>query len=393
LGGEKMKVAGIVAEYNPFHRGHAYQIAQTKAQGATHIVVCMSGNFVQRGDFAVADKWVRTRAALKCGADLVIELPIYGCLSSGAVFAQYGVDALHSLGIVNCLSFGSECGDLNKLKSASDAVIKVLSEGLMDKFSEQGYSFPRALAAAAKKICDDADVLSNPNDTLAVSYINALKGTNISPMVIKREGAPHDSNEHSGEYASASKIRELLKSGEDASQFMPDLAARIIADAVHKKTAPAGAENVDRVILSKLRELTSEDFAEIEDVAEGLENRIYEAVRSAENLNELYMLIKSKRYTHARIRRIILRAALGIKGKNPPPEYIRILGIGKRGAELLNKAIPSLPIVSRLADVKKLSAAGQDQFSLLCKTTDFYMLSQPKAGRCDMEMTMGICKE
>lgn len=387
-----MRTAGIIAEYNPFHRGHAFQIAQTRAFGATHVVVCMSGNYVQRGDFAIVDKWTRTQMALQNGADLVVELPLRGCLSSGQQFARAGVEMLRSLGIVDMLSFGSECGDIMRLKNVQSAMKTAENENLLAPFLAKGYSFPRAMQAAVETVCSDADLLSNPNDTLALSYLDALVGTGIEPLVIKRVGTAHDSNAALGEYASASMLRELLKESKSVDEYMPKSSDELLKKAVCDGAAPAGIDFAQRAMFAKLRELTASDFAQIEDVSEGLEHRIYDAVRSTSSFSDLVMQIKSKRYTHARIRRIIFRAVLGLFGPDFAPAYLRVLGIGENGAQILSAANPTLPVVSRAGEIKQLGKEAQEQFSQLCRSTDFYMLSQPVAGACDAEMTKGICK-
>ncbi len=386
-----MKIAGIIAEYNPFHKGHAFQIEKTKEQGATHIVVVMSGNYVQRGDFAVLDKWTRAQMAIECGADLVLEMPLRGSLSSGTEFAKAGVNVLNSLKIVDFLSFGSECGDVNKLYNVLSAMERAQEQNLLEPYLAKGYSFPRALQSAIEPICEDAHLLSNPNDTLAISYLSALEETGILPMGIKRVGCDHDSRVTSNDFASASYLRERMGK-EDIEKYLPNSANALLNEAIKDGRCPAQMENIERAVFAKLRSLEIEDFAKIQDVCEGLHNRIYEAVRTSCDFSELVMKIKTKRYTHARIRRILIRAALHLFGEDGEPAFIRILGIGKGGAEILNAASEDTPLISRVSQVKGLGDEAMAQFKELCKSTDFYMLSQPKAGDCDLEMTKSVCK-
>ena len=193
-----MNVCGIICEYNPFHNGHKFHIEQTrKLFGATHIVAVMSGNFVQRGDLAIIDKYKRTETALKNGVDLVIELPVQYSLASAEQFAQGAVYLLDKLGCVNILSFGSECGDIELLKETAKAVKEYQQSDELKKAIDKGLTYPLAL----KKIIEEkyseslSDPLNYPNNTLAIEYINAIDkiGSSIEPVTLKRKTALHDS--------------------------------------------------------------------------------------------------------------------------------------------------------------------------------------------------------
>ncbi len=334
-------VTGIICEFNPFHKGHKYLIDTVKKDGSSVICV-MSGSFVQRGECAVYDKFTRAKAALENGADLVIELVSELSVQSAQGFAEAGVKLLEATGVCDSIAFGAECDDLNELIRISEEIKK--RDGEIKSELEKGLSYP----AARKKVID-SPVLNEPNNILAVEYLSCTK---LKPIAVKRIGKGHDSDD--AEY-SASEIRKALDKSETASIY-----------------------NIERAILSRLRTMSPEDFAKIDDVSEGLENRIYEAVKTASSLDELYSMIKTKRYTHSRIRRIILRAYLGISSAIPKkPLYIRILGFNGKGRELLGnmKKSATLPIITKYADAKAYGGAILEAFERESAYTDLYNLS------------------
>ena len=338
-----MKIAGIIAEYNPFHNGHAYQIRATREAGATQIVCVMSGNCVQRGDIAITDKHFRARTAVKNGADLVIELPMPYSLGTAPDFARAGVNILDRLGCVNMLSFGSECGDVNKLIFAANAIDSLSDKDIKQKMSE-GMTYPSAIASLVGDDC--SEILNGANNTLAIEYIRALRGTNIEPFTVKRTSA-HDSSEAIGEFTSASHIRELLLSGDDALRFMPEAIPAQMISSVKK---------VEEAILYRLAMMTKDDFADV-PYADGLEARLYDASRTASTLEALYDSVKTKNITHARVRRAVMLAALGVqKSDFCAIPYARVLAMNDRGAEILAlcKKTATIPISASLAELSKL---------------------------------------
>lgn len=338
-----MKIAGIIAEYNPFHNGHAYQIRATREAGATHIVCVMSGNCVQRGDIAITDKHFRARTAVKNGADLVIELPVPYSLGTAPDFARAGVEILSRLGCIDMLSFGSECGDVNRLISAANAVDSLSDIDIKQKMSE-GMTYPSAIASLVGDEC--SEILSGANNTLAIEYIRALKGTTIEPFTVKRTSA-HDSSDTVGEFASASHIRELLLSDGDASRFMPEAVPANMISSV---------KQVEEAILYRLAMMTKDDFSSV-PYADGLENRLYDASRVAPTLEALYDNVKTKNITHARVRRAVMLASLGAqKSDLCAIPYARVLAMNNRGAEVLAlcKKTATIPISASLAELSKL---------------------------------------
>ena len=380
-----MKISGIICEYNPFHNGHLYHIRETRRNGATHIVAVMSGSFVQRGDVAVMDKLERARLAVRSGADLVIELPVQYCLSSAEFFASGAVYLLDSLGAVNELSFGSECGSTDVLSRALEAVEKTSSERADDirSIMEKGYTYPRALASVING-CDPGigAVISEPNNLLAIEYMKALKkySSKMQPFTIKRVNASHDSGEPDGVFASASYIREKLVDGSGVSavsRYTAPMWTEAIASA-QSRGETASMSRLERVMLYKLRTSSPEEIALLNDVGQGLEHRIYSA-RMAGSLEEILFTVKTKRYTMSRIRRIMLSLLIGITKddmKQLPP-YGRILAFNERGREILAcaKDKASIPYAASIAKLSQISDTAERFAELEIRASDVYGLA------------------
>lgn len=389
------KTAAIIAEYNPFHNGHAYHIARTRElTGARNIVVIMSGNFVQRGSCAVCDKFSRTRMALAGGADLVLELPLPFACATAEKFAAGGVGLADALGCVDVLSFGMECGNTEQLFKAADAVSDDAIKPILDQKLAEGKPFAAARTEAVREIYGDdmAELLCLPNNTLAVEYIRALKrlSSRIRPMGVLREGVGHDAAITAGEFASATAVRHMLLDGQgnSAARYLPSESHAVLCKAVGEGMAPADLERCERAILSRLRSMSREQLAALPDVSEGLENRIFECVRRAVSLEELYAAIKSKRYSHARIRRIVLSAFLGIRAIHAQSlPYIRILGMNGRGKALLSAVEPNLPIISSYKHVQTLPQEAQNVYRLECHADDLWALMTPAVQPCGADMT------
>lgn len=386
-----MKVAGVVAEYNPFHNGHEYQLQKTREDlGASHIVVCMSGSFTQRGDCACISKFARAKAAVQCGADLVLELPVPWAVAPAGRFASGALSILSALGCVDMLSFGSECGDIEKLTAVAKAVESTDSELFSSVKGGGSLAAARYELIASKYGEEFAQPLRNPNDTLAVEYILASHKLckPIPCNAVVRLGAGHDSDSVDKGFASASYIRAVLRY-EDWHDLVPAASKEIIMGERNEWHAPAEMSRLNLAVLAKLRTLDVDDYVNLYEVSEGLENRICNAVRTASTLSELYGLIKTKRYSHSRIRRIITSAFLGIKKEYTAslPPYIRILAMNERGREILSAAKPALPIISRYADVKNLPDFAQEIFDLECRATDLWALSLPSPMPCGLDCT------
>ena len=286
-----MATAGIVAEYNPFHRGHAWHIAWTRQTlGADTAVICvMSGHWVQRGECALTDKWSRAALALSGGADLVLELPTPWAMASAESFARGAVGLLAATGVVDVLSFGSETGELAPLRAAAAALDGPDYPERLRAGLARGLSFPAARQAAV-----GADCLASPNDNLGVEYLRALP-PGMEALTIPRRGAAHD-GPAAGGFASASELRALLRAGR-AAEADPYLTAPWSGET-------ASMAHIDRAVLARLRMMDEADWAALPDggAAEGLPARLARSARTADSLEDFYARAKTKRYPHARLR-------------------------------------------------------------------------------------------
>ncbi len=384
-------VAGIVCEYNPFHKGHLYQLEKTKQAGADAIVCVMSGNYVQRGDCAIFDKWIRARAAVLCGADVVIDLPVAWAVSSAENFARGSVSLLKEFGI-DMLSFGSECDSKELLLTTRESVNDERVVALTKKYMSQGLSYPVSLHKGVTEIYGEeaADVVSSPNSTLAVEYLKQLsKHDGIDFLPVKRVGAAHDSQSIVGEYLSASGIRESVKQGNMLNSALPEEAAALFDKELENNFAPCLLENNERGILSCLRELDLSELQCFISDENGLAQRVYECVKASHSLAELYESVKVKNYTLSRIRREVISAYLKIPKdialKAPP--YIKILAVNEKGLSLLSQAKKNsaIPIVTRHSEMQNLSQYAKDIYNLQCTSTDKFALFSPDVRECGLE--------
>ena len=363
-------VVGVVAEYNPFHAGHAFHIAETRRLvGACAVLAVMSGNFVQRGECAVFDKWTRTQAALAGGADLVLELPTVWAVSSAESFARGAVELLSAAGVVTHLSFGSENGGAAGLQKAALCLDSPEYRTELRFFLDRGLPFAACRQRAAENLLgpETAALLSRPNNNLGIEYLRMLNALNspIRPLTVLRVGAGHDGGGHP-DYPSASYLREKILAGElDAEN-------------------PASLKYGERGALAALRAMDEAEFAALPDCGEGLSHRIYRAVRQGRTLEEVYSLAKTKRYAHARIRRAVLWGALGLRSCDRPdhPPYLRVLGANGRGREVLRgmKRKAALPILT-----KPVHGKGIPLLELEARCTDFYQLCREEPGPCGVE--------
>lgn len=371
-----MEVVGIVAEYNPFHAGHAFHLAETRRRlGECTAAAVMSGNFVQRGECAVLDKWTRARHALEGGVDLVLELPTVWAVSSAEHFAWGAVSILKEAG-ANAISFGSESGDGAGLREVAACLDRPEFHTGLRRFLDEGMPFAACRQAVVRDLLGEgpAGLLSNPNDNLGAEYLKAARRLGWEPeaAAIPRRGAGHDGGDHP-DYPSASSVRERILSGALAADN------------------PAGMKTGERWILSALRTMDESGFAALPDCGEGLSHRLYRAVRQGRMLDEVYAMAKTKRYTHARLRRAALWGALGLRESDRPgsPPYLRVLGANERGRALLRemKAKARLPVITKPAHVKKLDGPGRRLFELEARCTDLYQLCRESPGPCGLEWT------
>lgn len=392
-----MQVTAVIAEYNPFHNGHKYHIEQTwKKTDNSFIMAIMSGNFVQRGEPALLDKRERAEIALTNGADLVVELPVPWATASAERFARGAVYIAHQAGIVNNLSFGCEDDDIVVLQQiARIANDKVYSREIKDYYDEHMCSYPEARASVVSRILgkDCSEIMMQPNNILAIEYLKALMSfkSDIKPVGIQRSATGHDSSLIKGNITSAMNIRNLVRTNKDYTAFVPENSLKVFNENIEKGTFPSLYSNLETAVLAHLRKMQPSDFIGIPDVAEGIEHRIIEAVKTSVSLNEIFDKVKTKRYTHARIRRIILSSFLGITTEDVVslPPYIRVLGLNDNGRmmlkEMKNKYF--VPVIMKYGDVKYLDDNAKKVFALESTATDLYNLSLPERRPCGTDMT------
>lgn len=356
---------GIICEYNPFHFGHMYHIAQAKRMSGADSAVCiMSGSMVQRGEPAIFDKWSRAKAAIDGGADLVIELPAYYALQSADNFAYGAVYVLSSLGVIDALCFGAETDDIALLESAASLIANPTAEyndALTQKLAS-GVGYPAASEYAMRKCLPDADdSLFSPNNILGMCYIAAIKkiASSITPFCIKRANDYH-SHHSDDKFKSATAIRDMIARGDDYCLFAPDYSA----------LCTYRLSNAESYILGFLRSCSPESLSDVKGGEDGLANLVINSAKKACTLPQFFDMCTTKRYTLHRIRRFCACAILGIHG-DLSPDYVRILGFNSKGAALLRsiKQTSSLNLVTKAADYK-----GSPMFDIDVAATDFAAL-------------------
>lgn len=392
---EKLKISAVICEFNPLHMGHKLLLDQMKAI-SDGIVCVMSGNFVQRGEPAILDKWARTRLALQNGADLIVELPLPWACSGAEHFAAGGVALAEALRC-DLLVFGSEVPDVSRMDAAAEAL---LSPKFSESFSEvpdKGLSFAQRREAALHSMLGEtaSSLLQKPNCILGIEYLKAIRRQNaaLTPIAIPREGAGHDRAAENQEYRSAGELRHLLCTGGKLAGLVPENVCVTLEQLLSSGHCPASLSWLERSILCKLRTMKPEDFSALPDLSEGLENRLHTAAREARSLEELYSLVKSKRYSHARIRRLVMSAFLEIPSGLPElPLYLRILGMTETGARILKDATPTLPVAVRPVDFERLGGSFANLFRLEARADDLYALAFPTPFPCGRDYTEKLIK-
>ena len=392
---EKLKISAVICEFNPLHMGHKLLLDQMKAI-SDGIVCVMSGNFVQRGEPAILDKWARTRLALQNGADLIVELPLPWACSGAEHIAAGGVALAEALRC-DLLVFGSEVPDVSRMDAAAEAL---LSPKFSESFSEvpdKGLSFAQRREAALHSMLGEtaSSLLQKPNCILGIEYLKAIRRQNaaLTPIAIPREGAGHDRAAENQEYRSAGELRHLLRTGGKLAGLVPENVCVTLEQLLSSGHCPASLSWLERSILCKLRTMKPEDFSALPDLSEGLENRLHTAAREARSLEELYSLVKSKRYSHARIRRLVMSAFLEIPSGLPElPLYLRILGMTETGARILKDATPTLPVAVRPVDFERLGGSFANLFRLEARADDLYALAFPTPFPCGRDYTEKLIK-
>ncbi|MBS6936391.1 MAG: nucleotidyltransferase family protein [Clostridium sp.] len=381
-----MKTAVITAEYNPFHKGHRWQLEQVRAAGASHVAVVMSPDFTQRGTPAIFPKRLRAQAALQNGADLVLELPVCYALAGAQRFAFGAVQLAAAMGCVDLLAFGAEDADLVQLRQACTALQQEEVNQTIRQLLPSGITFAKARERAVAAVYGEetALLLQKPNNILAIEYLcqlEKLPDAHIQPLALGRIGNTHD-GEPVGEFASASFLRGLMLEGrwEQAQQYLPQNVWQLYRQA-QQDGQFADLQLGERAVLSALRRMEQKEMAQLADLSEGLENRLYRASREACSLEQLYAAVKSKRYPLARVRRLVMNAFLQLPAQMQmlPPPYLRVLGMNERGKQILSamKRTASLPVSTSLMKLARstqaarqwaqVEAAACDQYSIFCQ--------------------------
>lgn len=367
-----MNVVGIVCEYNPFHNGHKYHIEQAKQiTGADAVVCVMSGNYVQRGEPAVLNKWTRARLALEHGADVVIEIPTVYCLGNASFYARASVKLLESLGNVKSICFGTEASDISELKVVSDRLRNDSKEinALIQANTKKGLSYPAARMEAYKALYGEGqESLEGSNNVLAIEYLKSIE--KLEPFAVKRLGSGYNDDVDSSKvFQSSTGIRNKLKAGETVSEYVP-------YDTDVFSEMYSGDETAFGIIRHMLLSITPEDIDRAPSGGEGIGNRLIEAARSAKSIDDLIQNTKSKRYTYTRISRLIYQLMLGITRDmlDSEPEYIRILGFTDKGREVLREVkreeLNTLPIIQNINKLNQIPS----QLSLDIHASDVYNL-------------------
>ncbi|MDF2501362.1 MAG: hypothetical protein K0Q77_2076 [Anaerosporomusa subterranea] len=392
-----IKTVGIIAEYNPFHNGHLWHVDQAKQQsGSDYCVTVMSGQFTQRGEPAAFDKWARAAMAVMGGVDLVLELPAVFTVRSAQYFATAGVQLLNSLGLVTHLAFGAENPDLTLLQQAADLNNTDIGPALRQRLTS-GVTYAAALADCLSISGASVNVLSQPNNILAIEYLRAISrfAQTITPVIIPRRHSHYHDTEVTSPFASASAVRQALINGNNNALqcALPPASLSLIKQRLAEGRGPVIYEAFTTPILYKLRTARLSDLAELPDIAEGLHHKLAAEALKSTTIEELLTRVKSKRYTRTRLQRILIHALLGLSKQQIEtfdqcgPLYARVLAFNAKG-RLLLKAVAeyaSIPIITKTAhflNTKQRSRQSQQSpaaqmLSIDTLASDIYSLGAP----------------
>ena len=402
------KVLGIVGEYNPFHNGHLYHLEESKKMtSSNYTVAIISGNFTQRGSTAIIDKWSRAEMAIKNGVDLVIELPVLYATSSAENFADGAIKILDSLKVVDYISFGAETSDIDILNNFADILYKepLKYRSFLTHELKKGISFPKARENALLMYLNGnrkfINVLSSPNNILGIEYIKALKKhkSNIKPVSIARFETGYNDVTYSGNIASATAIRNIVKNGgfDALRKLLPNSSYSVLIDNIKQGHIVPDLSVFEKQIIYNLRSMYPEEIAELAEVSEGLEHSLKNAADSCNNLEDLLNKIKSKRYTSTRLQRILLYSLLNITKKDTDLSkrtmpYIRVLGLNKRGKFLISEIAKANSKLEIVTSVKKFvdKTTNKNMKSMIEKdiwATDVYTLGYQFDSSSNLDFT------
>lgn len=394
------KRIGIIAEYNPFHNGHLYQIQKVKElTGADTVIAVMSGNFTQRGDTSLINKFEKAKIALQNEVDMVIELPTIYSISSAENFALGGIKILNEIGDIDYLVFGIEEDNLQELQEIADILVDEDDEFKRNIKEElnKGNSYPKAREMALKKVLSSENVkniMQKPNNILAIEYLKALKTTNskIKPFAIKRKNAMHNDENINENYASGTYIRKLFieNNFNEIRKVVPKCTYERLLELKNQGNYVTSINDFSDIVIYKIRTMTKEEISQIAEVNEGLENSIKLASTTCKTIDEIIDKVSTKRYTKTRISRILTYILLDItksemeqaKKNNP---YIRVLGINKKCEEILSTINYSKLIIS----LKKFEENNGENQSLNIdkKATEIYTIKYPKSVQTNLDYT------
>ena len=402
------KTVGIIAEYNPFHNGHLYHLQKAKEEAnADYCIAVISGNFTQRGDTSIVNKWAKAYMAICGGADLVIELPTIYSVSSAENFANGAIKILDSLKIVDSFAFGAEANDIATLNNIANVLYEEPRgyTSILNHELQKGISYPTARENALMMYLNDikryANILSSPNNILAIEYLKALKvqKSNLKPIMIKRQKVYYNENHIIDNFASATGIRELLRKKEYSKlkKVVPKNTYQILGQQNQKGELIPGLEKYEKEIIYTLRKMPASEIANLPDVSEGLENAIKNAANNYNNLTDLINSIKSKRYTQTRIQRILIYALLGINKKmmntsKKVTPYVRVLGFNQNGRKLLSEITMRNPKINMITSVKKYMNQNKDKqlaeiLDLDILATNVYTLGYEYESKANLDFT------
>lgn len=369
-----MDAVGVVCEFDPLHRGHERLLRRAGESG--RVLVCaMSGNFTQRGGAACVEKFARAEMAVRCGADLVVELPTPWAMATAEKFADGGVSLLTQCG-VKTLYFGSECGDTDALWATAEALLRADVHRAIRLEMDGGLPYAAARQAVLERETGLGALLAQPNNTLAVEYLKAIRrrGLAADAVTVRREDGGHHGS------ASASHIRALLAAGQEAKAFalMPPQAADILGREMKKGLAPVDPARLERAMLARLRLMNEHDFASYDSGGEGLYRRVYRAVQEGGSLGDILTRATTKRYPTARVRRMLWAVFLGLEAPGEDIPYVRILAATEAGRRLLRQMQDAgVPVLTKAADVGRLGPSAEALFTREARRTDVYALACP----------------
>jgi len=390
-----MKTGAIICEYNPLHNGHIYHIQETKKAGITHLAAVLSDDFVQRGDTALLNKFDRAELAVRAGADLVIEIPVpYSC-ASAELYALGAVQILHDLNIIEILSFGCS-GNLHLLESLVAEMPSLADSPRMQTFLKAGFSYPSAMyrTLSEKLPPEVSGLLTDPNNLLALEYLKAMQylKVNFHPFAVQRTSVAHDSAQPSGIFASASLIRNRFRNHEDYESYLPEETAQMLSER-RNQGRTADFSRLESVILYRIRMMSETDLLSLPDMNSNLASSFRKA-QNACSLEEFLASVKSKCFTMARIRRILIYALLGIRKEDFRQKipYARVLAFNRRGTELLKlcKSRSRIPVHTSLAELRTASVGAQRFAELEANTAHLYGLALNEITSAEMEFRRKI---